>query len=342
MKPSHVELPSIPHPPEPAAQVPDRRALVRGLEPELSMLHRLSAGRRAVELVSVLVLYLLGAGLMLAGRGSVNGLVLSTTLVLLAVAAMGLAFNALGILIHDGLHGLLARGPVTNRLLAFCIGLPLLISASAYRVTHTHHHLDFGRKLDYGTYRQHTRHVWLVWLAYLIQLTIGSLVYVTLIPFLALRSATAHDRLWILAEYVVIAGAAGGVIALVPLSELLWYWLLPMLVMNVLTNLRGLASHALGDVHNIYLSSRTVRCSRPVALLLFNENYHLEHHLFPGIPSYHLGTCHRLIWDRLPEALYARSYGDFLWQFLRAAWRRDLSPRGVVYPRQTHQLGPSH
>ena len=98
-------------------------------------------------------------------------------------------------------------------------------------------------------------------------------------------------------------------------------------MLNLLSNIRGLASHALGDVEDIYLSSRTISSSKLTALLFLHENFHLEHHLFPRVPSYHLAELHRLIWPRLPRALAVSSYPAFLRLFFRAALKRNLQPQ---------------
>jgi fatty acid desaturase len=251
----------------------------------------------------------------------------------LSVLLMGLALNSLGIFLHEGLHGLLARNERLNHLLSFLVGFPILISATAYQTTHNDHHYDLGRKLDYGTYRQHLDKPALVWFAYWLQLTIGSVIYVLFIPLLALKSGSGRTRAIILLEYVLMGAGYAWILHKLPVSGLLLYWVYPLIVLNLLSNIRGLASHALGDVEDIYLSSRTISCSKLSALLFLHENYHLEHHLFPRVPSYHLAELHRLIRPRLPRALAAPSYPAFLRLFFRSALNRDLQPQGVEYPQ---------
>jgi fatty acid desaturase len=243
---------------------------------------------------------------------------------------MGVAMNTLGILIHEGLHGLLARSSRANHFWSFLCGLPLLVSASAYRKTHTDHHFEFGRRMDYGTYRQHLGRPVLVWCAYLMQLFFGSVLYILLIPILGMRGATTKVRVMIVIEMALIAALVAGLVQTFSAESLLTYWLGPSLVMMALTNLRGLASHALGDPDDIYLSSRTVRSNPFVRFLFMHENHHLEHHLFPQVPSYHLERVHRLVWSRLPRALYSRTYGGFLLGFFRSLGRLSLAPLGEV------------
>jgi len=195
-----------------------------------------------------------------------------------------------------------------------------------------------GRKLDYGTYRQHFRKKAFVWLAYFVQLFLGTFLYILLIPPLAFRTASVRSRLVIIAEYCLLFAIAVFLFRVLRPETLLLFWFYPLVVCSFVTNVRGLASHALGDVENLYLSTRTVRSSKLVSWLFMHENYHLEHHVFPSAPSYHLGKIHELVWDRLPEGLYSRSYSSFLFGFLCAAFRNDLNPLGIVYP-DSRRLG---
>jgi fatty acid desaturase len=71
-----------------------------------------------------------------------------------------------------------------------------------------------------------------------------------------------------------------------------------------------------------------------VGFFLLHENYHLEHHLFPEVPSYHLPRLHRLIWLRLPRVVSGRSYLGFLARFLRATPRLDETPIGLESPAE--------
>ncbi len=294
--------------------------ITAGIENEIERLHQLNPRKRLGEFLAFFAIYAIGA--LVTHRSTGHGWIVGVLL-------MGIAMNSLGILLHEGLHGVLAADPRRNHLLSFLVGLPILLSASAYQATHNDHHYDLGRKLDYGTYRQHLHKPGLVWSAYLLQLFLGSVIYVLLIPVLGYRAAAREVRPIICIELAIIVTALVLAILYVPAPILLLYWLGPLIVTNVLSNIRGLASHALGDPEDIYLSSRTVTCSTPMEWLFLHENYHLEHHLFPRVPSYHLAELHRLIWPRLPRALAAPSYPRFLADFFGAALRRDLRPVGV-------------
>jgi fatty acid desaturase len=65
-----------------------------------------------------------------------------------------------------------------------------------------------------------------------------------------------------------------------------------------------------------------------VSFCLLNENYHLEHHLFPEVPSYNLPRLHALLRSRLPHSVEARSYSGFLAAFVGRFFRGDESMMG--------------
>lgn len=301
--------------------------VTEGIESEIDACHQLSTGKRVLEVLLFASCYALGAAWCLTGPQHM-------ALKLLGILPMVIAINSLGIFIHEGLHGLLAKRKAANHFFSFLCGLPLLISATAYRVTHNDHHFEFGRKLDYGTYRQHLDNRFFVWAAYYAQLFFGSILYVIFIPLLALRSADMSKRLWIVLEYCLIATVLTAFVQLTSIETILLLWLYPALAAMILTNIRGLASHALGDLDDIYLSSRTVTTPRMIQILFLHENYHLEHHLFPQVPSYNLKRVHQLVWQRLPRSLHSKSYISFLISFFRASTKLDLSPCGLVHPNK--------
>lgn len=301
------------------------KEITEGIEEKIQQLFVLNTKKRVEEFFFFGFLYSIGALLIIF-------FIKSLFLSLLGIIFMGIALNSLGIFIHDGLHGLLAKNPKINHLVSFLVGLPLMVSATAYYTTHVNHHYELGRKLDYGTYGQYTKKPLLIWIAYFLQLLLGSVLYVLLIPFFAFKSASKKSRVVIVLEYSVIIVTFILFFKYIPTNIILYFWLYPSIIMNVLTNIRGLGSHALGDVENIYLSSRTIKSSKLVSFLFLYENYHLEHHIFPRTPSYNLTKMHSLVWHRLPQAVYSKSYFDFLLSFFKASIRNDLKPMGVVNP----------
>ena len=55
------------------------------------------------------------------------------------------------------------------------------------------------------------------------------------------------------------------------------------------------------NVKDHRLSVRTVKLNPIFSFLYWHMEYHLEHHLFPMVPSYNLKKLHEVIKDQLPK-----------------------------------------
>ena len=168
------------------------------------------------------------------------------------------------------------------------------------------------------------------WLLQWIRLTIAALVYVPMIPIIAWRRADRADRIRVAVECGLIAAVVLPILAIVPMRILLPAWVIPGVLVGYIAGVRGLTQHALTDSGDPLLASRSVRSNRVVAFLLLNENFHLEHHLFPEVPSYNLPRLRELLRSRLPRGVEAPSYTRFLARFVARFLRGDDSPMGVA------------
>jgi fatty acid desaturase len=298
-----------------------------GLEGELESLRRLRAAPRLLELACVMGGYALGVWLIAAGLERAGA---SRWLMQVAgTCAAALALNACVLLMHEGMHGVLFASRAWNRRIAALCGVPLLMSFSAYRVLHLLHHRHLGAEGDPDEYRNYTGSRARVWALQYVRLTVGCYLYLFLIPRLAWRSGTLIDRRRLVAEYLLIAAVFGALLALVPAQIVLWCWFVPVACVAFLTSARGLTQHGLTDPEDPLLASRSLYPSRIVSTLLLNENLHLEHHLFPEVPSYHLPVLSRAIDARLPRRCAGRSYLGFLLRFALQSLRFDERPVGV-------------
>ena len=311
-----------------------RRAVETRLGAALVPLRAHDDRRRMLDLAMFGGLWAVGVAVALADGGWAVRVV--------GVGVSALALNAVVLLLHEGLHGALFSSPRTNRAVSVLLGACIGMSFSAYRVLHTLHHDALGTDDDPDDYNRYTHRRALFWALQAVRLTIGALLYLVAIPVVALRRGTAADGRRIVAEYAVLAGIYAAAFALVPTEALVWGWLAPLPAVALMVQIRGLTQHGLTDRHDALLASRTVRPSRLVAFFLLNENYHLEHHLFPEVPSYHLRALHRAVWPLLPRAVEGRSYLGFLGRFVRASWRLDETPVGVVAPEPeaTRRMSP--
>lgn len=306
----------------PRAALDVRARLLHEMGPRMAPLRRLHAGRRALEVVTFLALWATGAWLALADLGA--GVIVA------GIALSAIALNAVMLLTHEGHHGLLARTPWVNRLAALLLAVPLLHSPSAYRALHARHHRHLGEAGDPDDYENYAKTTRGLWLMHWMRLTVGPILYIFAIPAAAWRVSGPADRRRILADYAFLLAAYAALAWALPWEALALAWLAPLLPVGYFTALRGLAQHGLTDRKDPHLAARTFRANRVVAFCLLHENHHLEHHLFPEVPSYHLPRLHALVWPHLPRAVVGRSYLGFLVAFVRRSIRMDGSPLGVT------------
>ena len=303
-----------------------REELSAALGPGLAPLRCLRAPRRLGEIAFFAALW--GAGIALGLSGLALHGPLAGALRLGGIALSAVALNAFYLLSHEGHHHLLFRRPGANHLANVLLCMPLLHAPTAYRVLHDRHHWHLGGPGDPDEYRNYTSDRRLLWAMHWMRLTLGTLVYMPLIPVVAWRRAAPEDRRRIAFEYAGMAFVWVLVFAFVPLRILLQTWLLPGVAVGYFSAVRALAQHALtGD--EPLLASRSVQSGRLVSFLLLNENLHLEHHLFPEIPSYNLPRLRALLRPRLPRAVEGASYTRFLAGFVARSLRGDDSVMGL-------------
>jgi fatty acid desaturase len=305
-----------------------RQSLSVGLSTELADLRRLRASRRIAEIVFFAVLWAASIITGLAGLESAGAA--GAILRLAGIAGAAAALNAFYLLSHEGHHHLLFGRRGINHGVNIALCVPLLHSPSAYRVLHELHHRFLGGPGDSDEYRNYSGDPRIRWALHWVRLTIGTLVYMPLIPIVAWRRAGAADRRRVAIEYAGMAIVWGLVFAAVPLPTLLQVWLIPGVLVGYISAVRALAQHALTHAEDPLLASRSVRSNPVVSFLLLNENYHLEHHLFPEVPSYNLPRLRSLLNTRLPHTVEARSYSRFLAGFVARFFRGDESPMGIT------------
>jgi beta-carotene hydroxylase len=196
-----------------------------------------------------------------------------------------LIFVAVVTVTHDVVHGSLGLSPRQTEWALFVFGAVLLECGHAYRTTHLQHHrvfpgpddpegdparLSFWGAIRYGPC--FLPRLW--WWAY------------------CRHRDRPGQRIWLLAE-------AGWACA-VPLAGLvLWPWTAAVLVYAILVLVGSwvyplltvyLPHHHYGD-HPLTQTS-TLR-GRIIPALFLELTYHLEHHLYPAVPSHHLPELSR-------------------------------------------------
>jgi fatty acid desaturase len=300
------------------------------LAPEL--LADLHASRRPplARLLVFVVLYVVAAGatfeVISKFHGGVWVYLACLPLYLLAAASL----HGISLFTHEAVHGTLSANPLLNRAMGAICAWPVLQNYAAYKVLHLRHHHHLGLEGDPDHYHNYTRWSWMLFAMYWGRLIAGYPAYIVAIPILGWRQGSGRERAWILFEVTCVALMVIAALASpLPRALLVHGWLIPMLLINTLVNIRGMSQHTLLEHHaDPILGTRSILTNRLTAFFMCNENYHLEHHLYPGVPWYNLPRLHAAMRDDLASrgAPYIGSYFAFVRDFVVGSLRR--SPLG--------------
>ena len=285
---------------------------------ELAPLTRLDDGRSLASLAQTLSLIALGIGL---------GVTLwPHPWVLLAVLLIGVQQHALFVLAHEAAHYRLFARRALNDGAGRLIGMASALSMCTYRVIHRLHHNNLYTEDDpdtalHGGYPRGVAYPW----KKLAQDLAGLNAWKTLAYFFgapainddtrraprplddtspALRASARRDRWAVLAFQLAVPLACLALGGAQAVAMYLVLWLLPILtVLQPILRLRAVCEHgAVTDLSSALTAARTnrtwggaVNMIGRAMLFPHHVNYHVEHHLYPAVPHYHLPRLHRLL-----------------------------------------------
>ena len=193
-----------------------------------------------------------------------------------------LIFVAVVTVTHDAVHGALGLSRRQTDWTLFLNGLVVLESGHAYRITHLQHHRIFPSDDDpEGDPARLT----------LLQAILNGPLFLPRLWWWAYRTGR-RDRAWLLAEAAVpIVVVVCGILLWRLTPAVLWYaamvivgsWVYPLLTVHLPH--RHYGDEPLTQTH-------TLR-GRVIPALFLELTYHLEHHLYPQVPSHHLAELSR-------------------------------------------------
>ena len=286
-------------------------------------LHQLDTARNWQRFLTFLLLYAIASwGAVMAARHWHGLLFLLTALPCWLTA--GASLHGISLFTHEAVHGTLSRDRKLNALAGALCALPVWQNYSAYRVLHLRHHDDQGGAHDPDHYANYTGRSWGVAVLNWLRLLLGYPVYIIAIPVLGWRHGSWKARAGIAAELALTVGVAAVAWQLLPTAWIIHAWALPMLFINTMVNIRGMSQHTLLEhADDEVLGTRSILTGRLVRFFMCNENYHLEHHLYPAIPWYHLPDAHSLLEPELRRrgAPFINSYTAFVREFISRTWR---------------------
>jgi fatty acid desaturase len=227
----------------------------------------------------------------------------------LAVLVVGSRINGLGALIHDAAHYRGYANRALNDFVGELLALPTSASMAGYRNSHFAHHRelnsdkdpDWQRNVGLAEFEFPAPPASMIMrvLQYLFGLKTGSALF----GFHKnketrdVAAAVTRARLFFFATLLIASIVLGF------WKLLLLYWIVPLLtVFLALRYIRNVAEHYAVEHENVLNESRTVIAPFWELWLIapWGLNYHLEHHLFPGVPCFRLGELHRLLMTRDP------------------------------------------
>lgn len=190
---------------------------------------------------------------------------------------------------HDVVHRALGLGRRATEWALFLLGAVLLESGHAYRATHLQHHRTFPGDEDPEGYPANLS-------------AFGALLYgpvfLARLWWWAFRRGGGGQRVWLAAEAALpfAAVTAGALVSRALLAYaamvIVGSWVFPLLTVH-------LPHRHYGDTP--LTQTRTLR-GRVVPALFLELTYHLEHHLYPQVPSHHLARLARRLDPVLAEA----------------------------------------
>jgi fatty acid desaturase len=234
------------------------------------------------------------------------------------IVLLGCMFAHAAELQHEALHNLAYRGKRANKVVGIALGVPMLVSFTAYRVAHLRHHRDLGTPknrefFDYGNQyggdgRQPPPRVALTWLVRFSMVHHYGQFAANVARSLVgkdIPGENPHNSRAIRHEYLITVGF---LLSLVLISVatvqpvIVWLWLLPMLLVAApLHALIELPEHYRCETldRSPFVNSRTIRSNRIATWFTNGNNFHVEHHLAPNLPIDQLPSLHLAVRDRL-------------------------------------------
>jgi fatty acid desaturase len=225
---------------------------------------------------------------------------------LVSIVLIGGRQLGLGILMHEGSHGMLFKTRSLNeRLTRWFAAWPMIIDMGEYRIRHMAHHRFTRTDKDPENYLYTPFPVKRDSMMRKVLRDLTGIAFVR--GQVGLYRAIAGEkegRLKRLKSYYTGPLVANAILllALTVIGRpdlFLWMWLLPMATTHQLViRIRNIAEHStMPDLEDPLKSSRTTLAGPLVRAVIapYWVNYHIEHHMMPYVPCYRLKDLHKLM-----------------------------------------------
>ncbi len=253
-----------------------------------------------------------------------------------AILWIGARFLALWVIAHDGVHGLLARDRTINeRIARWLLAPPIFLDFSEFRRLHLQHHRALGTDADperplqaYPEFRFPKSGIGLAIVFALDLLGINWARFTARKKVAAVGACLREPSAATFARVVPSPARATAYVAVAVIvtlggwwTEAFAFWLVPYATaFQALLRARLMAEHMhIGSEE--YFATRTIEPAEWERwwLIPHNVNFHIEHHLYPGVPYVGLPRLHAALIedsefrDKVPARRgYLRTFGEFL------------------------------
>ena len=231
---------------------------------------------------------------------------------LLAVLIIGARMHALAILMHDATHYRFLKNRKWNDLITNIVTMyPLFTSIEVYRQNHLRHHRhlntdhdpDWVAKIGVKEFtfpKSKRAFLWTLFTYMILYRGIKDAIW--FLQRFQSPSMKKKDKAidWYKIIYYLMLFSILTIMGW--WQYFLLFWFIPYLsTFFMFQYIRSVAEHfgELAYDHDL-TSSRTVKANYLERFFLspHNVGYHLEHHLYPGVPFYHLPQLHKLLMDQ--------------------------------------------
>ncbi len=254
----------------------------------------------------------------------------------LAVIVIGSRINGMGGLMHDAAHYRAYRNRTLNDIVGELLALPTTASMAGYRNSHFAHH----RRLNSDRDPDWTRNLGLAEFEFpaprrsmyfrVFKYVSGLGTYTAVAGFHKNKETRDIPKIVSRGRLVFFITLVVSSIVFGFWKVVLLYWIVPVLTVFVaIRYLRNVAEHYAVEHESVLNESRTVLAPAWELWLIapWGLNYHLEHHLFPGVPCFRLGELHRLLMQREAFSREAHvTHGYFRGLFRDCSLAADPAP----------------
>lgn len=258
--------------------------------------------------------------------------------------AMGYLWMSIVTFMHDCTHSSLFKAKWKNWAFGVFSMLPLMATFVSFRQDHLEHHRHNRSPKDPDAFTMGGRG-FLDFVLFYSYILVGGVL--TVIQFTIIYPIQKFDRRsWLIhgAEILLRIVVFGGLLVttwhLGVMSEFLAVWLIPLYVFSFLNSVRFIAEHYETPWNEGQLLGTRTILSNPVNSFFWNNiNYHIGHHVHPGVPWYNLQKLHAAL---LPEIVRVGAVVDssYFGVFIRACSKgpESIEPLAVGAARTGAEL----